>query len=54
MAGGSHRVDAEGHGPLARFFDLVAVTQWASVRLAFRSGVDPGPIEAIDRLKGSI
>jgi glucose/mannose-6-phosphate isomerase len=47
----SIEVEAGGEGALARLIDLVTVTQWASIYLAFLRQVDPGPIEAISRLK---
>ena len=47
-------VTAEGDGGLARLFDVVTVTQWASLYLAFLSDVDPGPIPPIDRLKAEL
>ena len=45
---------AEGKGALARLFDLVTITQWASLYLAFLSDVDPGPIPPIDRVKAEL
>ena len=47
-------VTAEGEGGLARLLDLVTVTQWASLHLAAATGVDPGPIAAISRLKEAL
>lgn len=44
-------VVAEGSGPLAQLLDLAYVGAWTSVYLAFDAGVDPGPVDAIARLK---
>ena len=44
-------VVAEGAGPLAQILDLAYVGAWTSVYLAFDAGVDPGPVDAIARLK---
>lgn len=47
-------VTAEGRGRLAQLFDLIYVGMWTSLYLAFDAGVDPGPVEAIDRLKAAL
>lgn len=44
-------VRAEGSGPLAQLLDLMYFGDWVSCYLAGDLGVDPGPIEAIMRLK---
>jgi glucose/mannose-6-phosphate isomerase len=44
-------VRAGGDGRLAQLLDLMYVGDWVSVYLAGDAGVDPGPIEAIARLK---
>jgi glucose/mannose-6-phosphate isomerase len=44
-------VEAEGEGRLAQLLDLMYVGDFASTYLALDSDVDPGPIEAIARLK---
>jgi glucose/mannose-6-phosphate isomerase len=44
-------VRAAGEGRLAQLLDLMYVGDWVSVYLAHDAGVDPGPIEAIARLK---
>ena len=44
-------VRAEGDGRLAQLVDLMYVGDWVSLYLAFDAGVDPGPIDAIARLK---
>ena len=40
-----------GDGPLARFFSLAAVGDVASVRMAEEAGVDPTPVDTIERFK---
>ena len=54
MAGRAIAVRAEGRGAYARFLDLVTLTQWSSLYMAEAAGVDPGPIEAIDRLRAAL
>lgn len=44
-------VEAVGEGRLAQLLDLVYVGCWVSVYLALNEGVDPGPVDAIMRLK---
>ena len=44
-------ITAEGQGPLARMLDLVMLGDYASLYLALLRGVDPGPVEPIERLK---
>jgi glucose/mannose-6-phosphate isomerase len=44
-------VEAQGSGPLARFFSLVAVGDIASVALAERAGVDPTPVALLEGFK---
>jgi glucose/mannose-6-phosphate isomerase len=39
---------AEGDDDLARFFDLTLVGELVALELAARSGVDPGPVPAVD------
>lgn len=40
-----------GRSPLARVLSLALITQLAAVYLGFGYGIDPGPVEAIERLK---
>jgi glucose/mannose-6-phosphate isomerase len=47
-------VQAEGEGRLAQLVDLMYVGDWVSVYLALDAGVDPGPIDAIARLKDEL
>ncbi|HYH50796.1 MAG TPA: bifunctional phosphoglucose/phosphomannose isomerase [Acidimicrobiia bacterium] len=44
-------VRAEGDGRLAQLVDLMYLGDWVSVYMALDAGVDPGPIDAIARLK---
>ncbi len=48
---GALSITAEGHSPLARMLDLVMLGDYASLYLALLRGVDPGPVEPIERLK---
>ena len=45
------RVTAEGTGALARMLDLVLLGDYVSIYLACLRGLDPGPVEMIERLK---
>jgi glucose/mannose-6-phosphate isomerase len=47
-------VTAEGDGPLPQLVDLMYLGDWVSVYLALDAGVDPGPIDAIARLKDEL
>lgn len=51
---GVDEVCAMGDHPLAQLFDLFYVGDFASLYLAAGEGIDPGPVEAIDRLKHSL
>lgn len=44
-------VEAEGDGRLAQLLDLMYVGDWTSLYMAYDAGVDPGPVDAIARLK---
>lgn len=44
-------IEAEGRGALARAFDLLMLGDYVSLYLAILRGVDPGPVEVIERLK---
>ena len=39
---------------LAQLVDLMYLGDWVSLYLAFDAGVDPGPIDAIARLKAEL
>ncbi|HEX2051737.1 MAG TPA: bifunctional phosphoglucose/phosphomannose isomerase [Actinomycetota bacterium] len=45
---------SEGRARLARLMSLLYVGQLAAIHLAFLADVDPGPVEAIDRLKAAL
>jgi glucose/mannose-6-phosphate isomerase len=47
-------VRAEGDGRLAQLVDLMYLGDWVSLYMAFDAGVDPGPIDAIARLKAEL
>ncbi|MCX7619688.1 MAG: bifunctional phosphoglucose/phosphomannose isomerase [Acidimicrobiales bacterium] len=47
-------VEAAGEGPLAQLLDLVLFGDFVSLHLAYGAGVDPGPIEVLDRLKAEL
>ena len=47
-------VEAEGEGRLAQLLDLVYLGDWTSYYLALDNDVDPGPIDAIARLKAAL
>ena len=47
-------VQAEGDGRLAQLVDLMYLGDWVSLYMAFDAGVDPGPIDAIARLKSEL
>ena len=47
-------ITAEGQAPLARMLDLVMLGDYASLYLALLRGLDPGPIEPIQRLKARL
>ena len=47
-------VRAEGEGRLAQLVDLMYLGDWVSVYMALDAGVDPGPIDAIARLKDEL
>mgnify|MGYP000297666460 CR=1 FL=1 len=45
---------AEGRSALARVFSLVYVTQLAAIYVGLGYGVDPGPVEVIQKLKSQL
>jgi glucose/mannose-6-phosphate isomerase len=44
-------VVSEGQSPLARLLSLILVTQLAAIYVALARGVDPGPVEVLEKLK---
>jgi glucose/mannose-6-phosphate isomerase len=51
---GFEEVVARGRSSLARIMTLMMVGDFTSVYVAIRRGIDPTPVEAIDRLKAAI
>jgi glucose/mannose-6-phosphate isomerase len=51
VMGAVHEVRAEGEGALAQLLDLVLLGDLVSIELAYRLGVDPGPIKLLEDLK---
>ena len=47
-------VPAEGRSTLARLLSLIFVTQLASIYVGLSYGVDPGPVEVIQKLKAEL
>lgn len=54
VTAGIEEIQAQGDGELAQLLDLVMVGDFASIYLALESGVDPGPIPAIDHIKHAL
>jgi len=54
VVGSVHEVEAEGEGPLAQLLDLVLFGDFVSLHLAYRAGVDPGPIAILDDIKAFV
>jgi len=48
------RVEAVGEGPLAQLLDLIYLGDWTTAYLALAADVDPGPIDAVTRLKDAL
>jgi len=44
-------VRAEGRGQLAQLFDLITIGDFASLHLAAREGIDPGPVPVLVEVK---
>jgi len=47
-------VPAKGATTMARLFSLIMLTQLAAIYLGLAYGVDPGPVDVIQRLKGEL
>lgn len=47
-------IEGEGRSALARMLDLVMLGDYTSLYLALLRGVDPGPVEMIERLKARL
>jgi glucose/mannose-6-phosphate isomerase len=50
-ANAAMEVESEGQAPLARLLSLILVTQLAAIYVALAQGVDPGPVEVLEKLK---
>jgi glucose/mannose-6-phosphate isomerase len=53
-AAATHRVESRGETRVERVFSLVLLGDLVSLYLAVLRGVDPSPVEIIDRLKGEL
>ena len=49
-----HQVHAEGETLMAQLFDLILFGDYVSLELAVQSGVDPGPVPVLDRIKAEL
>ena len=49
-----HRVESRGQNTVERVFSLVLLGDLVSLYLAVLRGVDPEPVEVIDRLKAEL
>lgn len=47
-------VTPEGKSPLARILSLILITQLAAIYTGLQYGVDPGPVEVIQKLKSQL
>lgn len=47
-------VQAEGEGELAQLLDLVMIGDFVSLHLAAQEGIDPGPMDTLDKIKHSV
>jgi glucose/mannose-6-phosphate isomerase len=54
VVAGIEQVQAAGEGELAQLLDLILFGDFASLRLAFQEGVDPGPVPALTELKTAL
>lgn len=49
-----HQIHAEGDTLMAQLFDLILYGDYVSLELAVQSGVDPGPVPVLDRIKAEL
>lgn len=54
VVGDLFEVRAEGEGPLAQVLDLCLQGTFTSLHLAYREGIDPGPVPVLDELKAAL
>ena len=50
----THEVWATGRSSLARLMSLIALGDFTSAYVAIRKGVDPTPVDVIQRLKAAL
>jgi glucose/mannose-6-phosphate isomerase len=53
-AAGVHRIESRGQTAVERVFSLVLLGDLVSVYLAALRGVDPQPVEVLERLKAEL
>jgi len=54
VVAGIEEVQAQGDGELAQLLDLILVGGFTSVHMAYREGIDPGPVSALDTIKHAL
>lgn len=54
VMGNTYEVRAEGDSPLAQFFDLVFYGDVVSYHLSQENEIDPGPVDAVDRIRATL
>jgi glucose/mannose-6-phosphate isomerase len=54
VVGDIFQVRAEGEGSLAQCLDLCLFGTFTSLHLAYREGIDPGPVPVLDQVKASL
>lgn len=54
VVAGIEDVRAEGEGQLAQLLDLILVGDFVSLELAAQEGIDPGPIDTLERVKAEV
>jgi glucose/mannose-6-phosphate isomerase len=54
VVAGIEEVRADGEGRLAQLLDLVIFGDFLSLHLAAQEGIDPGPVPALDEVKGRL
>lgn len=47
-------ISSEGHGVIARLLSLILVTQLAAIYVGLGYGIDPGPVDVIQKLKAEL
>ncbi len=54
VVGDIFQVTAEGEGSLAQCLDLCLFGTFTSLHLAYREGIDPGPVPVLDQIKDAL